>query len=151
MYLSTKTYGHEVGLSCAFRQWRANSHCNKLHGYALSFRFIFQAKELDSRNWVIDFGGLKGLKSSLEATFDHKTLVANDDPELAIFKMMHNAGVADLVFADKVGCEAFAQIAFILAKNWLASKGETGRVSLLSCTVAEHDANSAIYTEELNG
>ncbi|SVB70610.1 uncharacterized protein METZ01_LOCUS223464, partial [marine metagenome] len=29
MYQSTKTYGNEVGLSCCFRQWRADSHCNK--------------------------------------------------------------------------------------------------------------------------
>ena len=39
MYQSTKTYGNDVGLSCTFRQWKADSHCNKLHGYSLGFRF----------------------------------------------------------------------------------------------------------------
>lgn len=29
-YVSTKTYGHEVGLSATFRQWRASSHCRLL-------------------------------------------------------------------------------------------------------------------------
>ena len=41
-YFSTKTYGHERGLSCAFRQPLAlHSHCSLLHGYALSFSFKF--------------------------------------------------------------------------------------------------------------
>ena len=36
VWRSTKTYGHEEGLSCCFRQWRAtHSHCRLLHGYAL--------------------------------------------------------------------------------------------------------------------
>ena len=32
MFLSTKTYGHDLGLSAAFRQWRAESHCRLIHG-----------------------------------------------------------------------------------------------------------------------
>ena len=62
-HISTKKYGHEVGLSTAFRQWRAHSHCSKLHGYSLAFKFEFGTNELDSTNWVVDFGGLKSLKS----------------------------------------------------------------------------------------
>jgi len=89
MYLSTKTFGHELGLSAAFRQWKADSHCRFLHGYALAVKFTFAAEELDVRNWVVDFGGLKGLKQILEDTFDHKTLVASDDP---LWEMLNHAG-----------------------------------------------------------
>ncbi|WP_225145649.1 MULTISPECIES: 6-carboxytetrahydropterin synthase [unclassified Bradyrhizobium] len=85
-YLSTKTYGHETGLSATFRQWRALSHCRLLHGYSLSFRFEFEADTLDDKNWVVDFGGLKELKAILEHTFDHKTVVAADNPELEWFQ-----------------------------------------------------------------
>ena len=46
MYQSTKTYGNDVGLSCTFRQWKADSHCNKLHGYSLGFRFVFEAQKI---------------------------------------------------------------------------------------------------------
>ena len=74
-YKSTKTYGHELGLSCCFRQWRAESHCRLLHGYALSIRLVFEAEELDVRNWVVDFGSLKSLKQMFVDTFDHKLLV----------------------------------------------------------------------------
>ena len=63
MFYSTKTYGHEAGLSCAFRQPGAtHSHCSLIHGYALSFSFTFAATELDDKNWAVDFGDLGALK-----------------------------------------------------------------------------------------
>ena len=43
-YISTKTYKH-LG-PVAYRQWRADSHCNLIHGYALSFHFEFEADTL---------------------------------------------------------------------------------------------------------
>ena len=49
IYRSTKTYDHNEGLSCCFRQWRADSHCNLVHGYALAFRFVFATHTLDER------------------------------------------------------------------------------------------------------
>ena len=52
-YRVIKTYGNETGLSCAFRQWKATSHCSLIHGYALGFEVTFEASELDKRNWVI--------------------------------------------------------------------------------------------------
>ena len=60
MHYSTKRYGHEQGLSAVFRQPNAShSHCQLLHGYSLAFTFTFSCKELDDKNWVVDFGGLK--------------------------------------------------------------------------------------------
>ena len=55
-YQSTKQFGQDLGLSCCFRQWRAESHCNQLHGYAIAIRLVFEAEELDVRRWVVDFG-----------------------------------------------------------------------------------------------
>ena len=40
-YYSKKKYGHERGLSAAFRQWSAESHCRFIHGYSLEFEFVF--------------------------------------------------------------------------------------------------------------
>ena len=146
-YQSTKRYGHEVGLSCAFRQWRADSHCRLLHGYALSFEFTFEAEELDVRNWVVDFGGLKGLKGMLETTFDHKTLVAEDDPELDWFYEGKARGTLDLVVTEKAGCEAFAELAFEAAEVYLQDYGYADRVRVVSVEVKEHGANGAVYYE----
>ena len=79
-YRVIKTYGNERGLSCAFRQWRADSHCRLIHGYSLGFRFTFEAKTLDDKNWVYDFGDMGFVKEFLEDNFDHILMVAFDDP-----------------------------------------------------------------------
>lgn len=147
MYQSTKKYGHDVGFSCAFRQWRADSHCRLLHGYALSFKFVFSATELDLRNWVVDFGSLKSLKGILEDTFDHTTVVALDDPQLDWFKEGHERGILKLVPVDAGGCEAFAKLVYEVAEQWLKDAGYGDRVHLDSVEVAEHGANSAIYSQ----
>lgn len=144
-FVSTKTYGHDLGLSAAFRQWRADSHCKYIHGYALAFRFEFEAEELDVRNWVVDFGGLKGLKKMLEDTFDHKLVVAKDDPELEWFREAQRRGIADIVEVEAGGCERFAELVFECTDQWLKDAGFAPRCKLLSVEVKEHGANSAIY------
>lgn len=144
---STKRYGHEVGFSCAFRQWRAESHCRLIHGYALAFKFVFEAEELDVRNWVVDFGGLKSLKQILEDSFDHTTIVAADDPQLDWFKEGQDRGILRLVVLPAGGCERFAQYVYEVAEQWLIDAGFAPRCSLVSVEVSEHGANSAIYTK----
>lgn len=145
-YTSTKTYGHEVGLSCAFRQWRStDSHCRFLHGYAISVRLEFEASELDERNWVVDFGGLKDLKQVLQDTFDHKTVVAHDDPLMDWFHQGHEQGLLDMVILDDVGCERFAEHVHQLASHWLDRHGYAPRCRVSLVEVREHGANSAIF------
>ena len=144
-YRSTKTYGHDIGLSCAFRQWRAESHCRFIHGYALAIRLEFKTDELDVRNWVVDFGSLKSFKGILEDTFDHKLLVAEDDPELDTLSSLSGFGVADVVVLPAVGCEKFAEYIGEAAIVWLKDAGYGDRVLLHSVEVKEHGANSAIW------
>jgi len=145
-YRSAKTYGHEIGLSACFRQWRADSHCQFLHGYALSVHLEFEADELDVRNWVVDFGSLKSFKGILEETFDHKLLVAEDDPMKDELCALAGLGVADAIVLPEVGCERFAEYIFAVAETWLVDAGYAPRVRMHSVTVREHGANSATYT-----
>ena len=142
-YYSTKTYGHERGLSCCFRQWRADSHCNMMHGYALAFSFKFEAATLDHNNWVVDFGGLKWLKAWLENQFDHTTLVAQDDPEMETFRMLHDKKLIDMRVIPGVGCEKTAEYVFDHVASQIDSM-YAGRVKLISVEVREHPGNSAI-------
>jgi 6-pyruvoyltetrahydropterin/6-carboxytetrahydropterin synthase len=144
-FLSTKTYGPELGLSAVFRQWRATSHCNQLHGYSLGFKFTFEATELDDRNWVMDFGGLKGLKNKLALAFDHKLVVAKDDPEFKVLLDLAEYGVADVMVVDAVGCEKFAELAATFAQAELEMLGLSKRVKVVEVECFEHGANSAIY------
>ena len=141
-----KAYGHDEGLSCAFRQWQAtHSHCRFLHGYALAFRFIFACQSLDDRAWCVDFGSLKPLRAWLHETFDHTLLAAADDPDLATWRALGNAGLARLVVLDEIGCEAFASQAHRWASNYIARE-TAGRVWLERVDVSEHAGNTASFS-----
>ena len=145
-YQSTKTYGHDRGLSACFRQPHAShSHCRFLHGYSLGFSFTFGCNELDERNWVVDFGGLKLLKSWLETTFDHKVVLDSNDPALDEFKNLEEKGLAELTILDGVGVEKFAFHAFTFAQELINTQTD-GRCWVESVECSEHGANSAIYS-----
>lgn len=105
-YVSTKEYVDEF--PCAYRQWRADSHCNMIHGYSFSMKFFFGAHTLDARNWVADYGGLKELKEFLKSQFDHTLLVSYDDPEIETYKILQQKKMAKLIVLPKLGCEGLA-------------------------------------------
>lgn len=139
------TSGKVINLgSAAFRQWRStHSHCQYIHGYNLTAEIIFEAADLDSRNWVMDFGGLKDLKKTLEHTFDHKLVVAGDDPELELFRQLDDAGVAEVVvLPGGVGCERFAEFVLTTADTF-AEEATEGRVRVKSVQINEHGSNFA--------
>lgn len=152
---STKVYD---GFSTCFRQWRAEgTHCRFLHGYGTSFKIWFQG-ELDERNWVFDFGGMKRAKTLIDGMspkeyfdwlLDHTTIVAQDDPYLEQFKQMDKDGIIQLRIVPSVGCERFAE--FLLSKIDTFLALETcGRVVAVKLEFREHEKNSAIaYNENL--
>jgi 6-pyruvoyltetrahydropterin/6-carboxytetrahydropterin synthase len=142
-FRAVKTYGHDLGLSCCFRQWRAKSHCRHLHGYALSFELVFEAEQLDGNGWVIDFGALKPIKEMLTERFDHAMQVAVDDPMLKIITGLAERDACRLVVVPHVGTEAFAAQVFAFTAKWLKQAGYADRVRLVSVTAREHNANAA--------
>jgi 6-pyruvoyltetrahydropterin/6-carboxytetrahydropterin synthase len=144
-YFSTKTYGHNIGLACVFRQPNADhSHCHLLHGYSLQFRFTFGCDELDNKNWAVDFGGLKPLKKWLEDHFDHKTALDINDPHLEKFRELEALDLMSIVTFDGVGAEKFAEHAFNFADK-LIREQTNNRCYVVEVECAEHGANSAIY------
>lgn len=140
-YSSTKII--ELG-SCAFRQPNADSHCKFLHGYRLIAKFWFGCDELDDKNWVVDFGGLKELKKNLEQQFDHTTVISSSDEHLDLFKQLNEQGVIDLRIMDGVGIEKFAEFCFNVAEKYIRSN-TFGRCWVNQVEVFEHEKNSAIY------
>ena len=151
-FQSTKVFD---GYSTVFRQWRADgTHCQFLHGYGISFKIVFEG-DLDERNWVWDFGGMKRAKNTIDGMnpkqwmdnmFDHTTIIAEDDPYLENFKEMWKDGIIQLRIIPATGAEQFAK--FIYGKVSKFIKVETeGRVRVVSVEFKEHNKNSAIYTE----
>ena len=84
----------------------------------------------------------------MEDTFDHKTLVAEDDPLLEYFSDLEDLGLAQVVVVEATGCEAFAKLIYECAEIWLKDAGYAPRVRMHHVTVREHGANSATYTGE---
>jgi 6-pyruvoyltetrahydropterin/6-carboxytetrahydropterin synthase len=120
-----------------------------LHGYSIGVRVVFECDDLDERNWVMDFGGLKSFKSWLEYMFDHTLIIANDDPEFdLLFDLPKH--IADVRVVPAVGCERFAEMAYNKMKEILEDDISEGRalnptVRVKSMEVFEHEGNSAIY------
>ena len=149
-FQSTKIFD---GFSCVFRQWKAEgTHCRFLHGYGVSFKVWFEG-ELDERNWVWDFGGMKRAKGTIDGMnpkvwmdymFDHTMLVAEDDPYLEGWKAMNQHGLTQLRIIPHVGAEKFAE--YIYNKlNTFIQEETGGRVKVIKVEFMEHGKNSAIY------
>ena len=145
-YISTKTY-RQLG-PVAYRQWRADSHCNLVHGYALSFHFEFECDTLDARNWCMDFGGLRPLKDLLEDYFDHTLLVAHDDPHRDALLNLGKLGIAKITEVEKTGCEGIADLLYKYVNGVflpdLYGKGEAERIWCCKVEVRETDSNMAM-------
>tara|TARA_R100001377_G_scaffold84686_1_gene68817 strand:- start:257 stop:718 length:462 start_codon:yes stop_codon:yes gene_type:complete len=149
-FTSTKLFD---GYSTCFRQWRAiNTHCRFLHGYAISFKVWFEG-ELDHRNWVWDFGGMKRSRNLIDDKspkdyfawlLDHTVIIANDDPELDSFRMMDAQGIIQLRVIDATGCEKFAEFLYKQINDFLL-KETNGKVKAAKVEVYEHERNSASY------
>jgi len=149
-FQSTKVFD---GFSCVFRQWKAEgTHCRFLHGYGISFKVWFEG-ELDERNWVWDFGGMKRAKGTIDGMnpkvwmdymFDHTMLVAEDDPYLEGWKAMDQHGLIQLRIIPHVGAERFAE--YIYNKlNTFIQEETNNRVRVTRVEFMEHGKNSAIY------
>ena len=149
-FQSTKLFD---GYSCVFRQWRAEgTHCRFLHGYGVSFRVWFEG-ELDHRNWVWDFGGMKRAKGTIDGMnpkvwmdymFDHTTLVAQDDPFLEGFKKMYVDDTIQLRILPAVGAEQFAKFVYDKINPFVLEETD-GRVKVAQVEFMENSKNTAIY------
>lgn len=149
-FLSTKLFD---GYSCVFRQWKAEgTHCRFLHGYGVSFRVWF-AGELDERNWVWDFGGMKRAKGNIDGMnpkqwmdymFDHTLVIAEDDPYLPQFVLMDMDETIQLRVIPAVGAEQFSKYIFEKLNTFVQEETD-GRVKVVKVEFMENSKNSATY------
>jgi len=151
-FRSTKRFD---GFSTVFRQWAAEgTHCKYLHGYDVEIKVTFEG-QLDHRNWVWDFGGMKRAKGNIDGMnpkawfdymFDHTTVVTYDDPELEVFKQLHEKNIIQLrIIRGGVGAEKFAEFVFDKVNTFVQEETQ-GRVKVAEVEFFENNRNSAIYT-----
>ena len=149
-FQSTKIFD---GFSTVLRQWKAkDTHCKFLHGYAVEFKVTFEG-DLDYRNWVWDFGGMKRSKTKIDGmsakewmdyTFDHTTVIANDDPELTIFTEMDRSGIIQLRILEATGAEKFSEYIFNKLNEFVIQETDS-RVKIIRVEFSENKKNTAIY------
>lgn len=144
LYTVTKTFSPDKGYPCVFRNWRAKSHCRFFHGYDLIFTVTFGCEEhyLTEEGWVIDFGGFKYMKDCLDEHFDHKCVVADDDPLKEEMVQLHENDGIDMITMPAVGCEAFSRFLFKLAQEQLKIMNRSNVVRIISAECREHGANA---------
>ena len=132
-FQSTKIFD---GFSTVFRQWKVT----------------FEG-DLDYRNWVWDFGGMKRSKTKIDGmsakewmdyTFDHTTVIANDDPELNIFTEMDRSGIIQLRILEATGAEKFSEYIFNKLNEFVIQETDS-RVKIIRVEFSENKKNTAIY------
>ena len=141
------------GFSTVFRQWKAETtHCRFVHGYGISFKVYFEG-DLDERNWVWDFGGMKRAKTQIDGKspkdwmdymFDHTMVIAEDDPWKEAFLQMEEAGVAQVRVIPATGAEKFAEFVFNKINEFVQTETEN-RVKVVKVKFMEHGKNAAYY------
>ena len=143
------------GFSTVFLQWKSETtHCRFLHGYGISFKVYFEG-DLDDRNWVWDFGGMKRAKTKIDGLspkewmdymFDHTMIIAEDDPELRAFQQMDTAKVAQVRIIPATGAEKFSEYIFNKLNTFVKEETDN-RVRVIKVKFMEHGKNAAYYSE----
>ena len=143
------------GFSTVFRQWKAETtHCRFVHGFGISFKVYFEC-ELDDRNWVWDFGGIKRAKTLIDGKqpkawmdymFDHTMIIAEDDPWKDAFQQMGEANVAQVRIIPATGAEKFAEYIYTKLNSFVKSE-TVNRVRVTKVKFMEHGKNAAYYSE----
>ena len=143
------------GFSTVFRQWRAKeTHCRFVHGYGVSFKVYFEG-ELDHRNWVWDFGGMKRANTKIDGKspkewmdymFDHTVIIAKDDPGMGGWKTMDELGVIQLRIIEATGAEKFSEYIYNKLNEFVKTETDN-RVRVTKVKFMEHGKNAAYYSE----
>jgi len=141
------------GFSTVFRQHKAeDTHCKFLHGYSVSFKVWFEG-QLDEKNWVWDFGGMKRATTQIDGKspkewmdymFDHTLIVAEDDPFVESFQSMGVHGAAQVRVLPGVGAERFAEYVFTNLNTFVRTE-TSNRVKVVKVEFMENNKNSGIY------
>lgn len=145
IFKSTKKMGP---ISVGHRQWRDDGHCAWAHGYGRYVEFTFSG-DVDERQWVLDFGDLKDVKKWIESQWDHRLLLASDDPLLEHFLALQDLGgvnvnVMDVKQGWGPGIEGSCKFLYDNIQPMIDKKTEY-RVDIECVRIWEHENNSAMY------
>ena len=143
-FKSTKRFGP---ITTGHRQWKDEGHCSYVHGYGRYIRLTFEASELDESGWVMDFGDLKDVKKWIESEWDHRVLIAADDPLLSDLQELESKGGIYLNILDDgyyPGIEESCRYLYDKL-NPMVKEKTNNRVEITRVEAWEHENNHAEY------
>jgi len=134
-------------ISTGHRQWKDDGHCSFIHGYGRYVEFTFACNERDEKGWVMDFGNLKDIKKWLEDQWDHRLLIAHDDPLVGLFEGLHKVGGVNLnVMPEGYGPGIEDSCKWVYDNvNPMITEKTNNRVWIEKVRVYEHENNWAEY------
>ena len=144
---SSKRFGP---ITTGHRQWKDKGHCSYAHGYVRYVEIEFDSFELDERGWVVDFGDLKWVKEWLENEWDHRLLLAHDDPLIEDFKAIEKKGGVDLNILPDWSGPSIEQSCYYVYKfvNDGIHVRSGGKAWVNKVRIYEHENNWAEYLRE---
>ncbi len=146
-YVCTKTFGE---VRCSFRRWKSTHYFDKiLRPYELTVKVVLEAHHLgdDRRVMLNQHDCMLEFRKLLDRTWTDHVVVANDDPELLIFKAMETKGIIQLTTLPDVGTEPFAAEMYSWLKVWLTNSELIKQVDVRAVEIVETRYSSSLYTE----
>jgi 6-pyruvoyltetrahydropterin/6-carboxytetrahydropterin synthase len=128
----------EIDFCYGHRLLNYEGKCRHLHGHNGRLEVVLEARELDRRGMVFDFGEVKEvIKAWVDAELDHKMILCKDDPALEAIR-----GLGEPVYPleENPSAENIAKLIF----RYAASRG----LPVVEVRIWETDTSCAIYRGE---
>lgn len=147
-WMNTKIY-QQIPIN--YRLWYSPDAFDRaLRPRVIDIKVNFESHILDVDQRVISSRSefIKNLDTMIATNFTNKTVIEQDDPDLDIFKQLHDRGLLDIIIVpNKVGAENFAHGVYNWVKVYLIDSGLIGRIDVRTVDVVEDAKNIAIYVE----
>ena len=105
----------EIHFCYGHRLLNYNGQCAHPHGHNGKIEIELQAKKLDLRGMVYDFGDIKEIiQKWIDSQLDHKMILKKGDP---LVKILKDLGEPYFLMEENPTAEALAKLLFDLAKS----------------------------------
>lgn len=108
--------------------------CARLHGHSYTVELVLASNKLDHTGFVLDYGELDWFKKLIDDKFDHRVLLAIDDPLCDRIKLAEGL----VVFHTQPSAEELTKFFFDLASPHLMGLLVAVRVYETRKTAAEY-------------
>ena len=142
MITCSKTY-RDIPLS--HRQPFHSGRCSRLHGHSWSITLTFEAENLDSNGFVIDFGDLHFIEDWIDENLDHGIVLCSDDPDKEKLLRLASDGLLQITWVESASCEGIARFLYETFQPMVDAQTK-GRAWIKSVHLKEDSKNASDYT-----